>query len=103
MPSTLNCSFGVGGEDNYLNVMINSSEVEFGMHETHISAKRAKSVTSGNSLSILDQKLSGSVEGDTFTAQVNALLVYDPSTKVLNVTLLLDGHPQIASQDLACE
>lgn len=103
LPASLECSVGVGGEDNFQSVSINGSEVEFTMHETHISVKKSKARISGNSIAIIDRNITGSAEGDTFTAKLDSLLVYNEVDKVLSVTLLLDGHAQIPTTNLSCE
>lgn len=103
LPETMNCDSGNMGEDSYVYVNINSRKIDMGMHESNFPLARAKSVTRGNTIAILDRTIKGSAEGDSFQTQVSALLVYDYARSVLNVTMIEGGHTLISNKELACK
>ena len=99
----MNCDSGNMGQDSYVYVNITTNKIDMGMHETNYPIARAKTVTRGNTIAILDRTIKGSAEGDSFQVQASALLVYDYTRNVLNVTLIEDGRAIISNKELTCK
>lgn len=99
----MECSAGQEGEDNYVSIVIVGDSIEFQMHETFLNANNTVTRRSGNTLAVLDQKLPAGSEGEEFVSTVNALLVYDPATAVLNATLIMDGQVVLNARELSCK
>ena len=102
----LQCSRGELGEDNYMQISVSRARnggVEFNLHETSFSASRTDFARSGSSFAVLNKELKGFAEGDAFSAKVNALLVYSPEARTMNVTLMLDGMVVAAAEEWACK
>ena len=103
LPAKLDCDSGNLGEDSYVYVNVTAATVDIGMHESNYPLARAKTVTRGNTIAVVDRTIRGSAEGDTFVVQVSALLVYDEARKVLNATFFADGYPIISNKELNCK
>ncbi|RZA03312.1 MAG: hypothetical protein EOP11_16165 [Proteobacteria bacterium] len=103
--ASIKCESGNLGDDNYFSVTINQTRkaaVEFGFHESSLSADASKIVKSGNVIAIVNKKLTGWAEGDRYESLVSALLVYSAKEKKLNVTLAQEGEVVQAGEVLSC-
>jgi len=100
----INCSLGELGADNHVQVIFRDSRtVQFELHETSFSASRAEVAENGNSVAILNRKLNLSAEGERFEAVVDALMIYNPADKTLNLTLIIDGGVHTSAAELNCK
>lgn len=99
----LSCSSGEFGEDNYFSITIDQDTISFDPYETHYTLPRSEAVQDGDTIAIVNKTVTGSAEGDDFTAQVSALMVYDAEKNRLNLTLIMDGSLQTPSHYFKCK
>lgn len=102
-PKSIVCSTGKLGNDNFQQIEIKKTGVEFQFHETFFDVKTRDLAKSGNSISILNKKVKGMAEGDAFTETVDSLLVYNPAKKTLFVSLLLSGFANVPGETFDCK
>lgn len=97
------CHVGSMGSDGFKQITIKRSGVEFQFHETSFSVAAKDLVKSSHTIAIVNKSVTGSVEGDSFTAKVDSLLVYNPRAKSMHVTVLLDGNPDVPGETFDCK
>lgn len=100
------CSVGELGEDSRFELSISKDRknaVVFNFHETTYVLSRSQIVKNGNSIAVVGQKVKGTSEGTEFTEQVDALMVYNPANRTINLTLITGGFVHFAAAELQCK
>lgn len=85
------CSSGELGQDNYMEIQVLEDGIEFTQHETSYSVDAAEVTVLDNSFAIFGKPVVFSSEGYQWAEIMNALLVYNPATKTLKVSMNLNG------------
>lgn len=101
--SVLICTAGQRGMDDRIELRITNTTIDLNRHESYLTASTSTALKNGNSIALLDQKVSISAEGQDSTATVSALMVFDPKNETMNVTLVVDGKTQLAAVELHCQ
>lgn len=102
----LTCNLGELGEDNRIEVVIDDESahpVIISQHELFLLADKADLTKRGNTIAIVDRKVEAAAEGEEWAGVVNALLVYQPEKRTLNLTMMLDGFLHVAGAELQCK
>lgn len=85
------CTAGEPGQDNYMEIQVLEDGIEFTQHETSYSVDAAEVTFIDNSFAVFGKPVVFSSEGYQWAEIMNALLVYNPATKTMKVSMTLNG------------
>lgn len=95
------CSAHSPGQDNHVEVALYEKSIDYTLHETGFTIAANEFVQNAYTRAVLSKNVLVRSEGVEYTAAVNSLLVYNPKTKTLKLTLHLNDEAPLV-ETLTC-